>query len=183
MTFRAKFAAHKVEAQVHILIHQAIKSFCKNLESKLHKKYSKEKEYTSHHVSSCLKSKSSMSGGTVMPIDFFGTQGAGYLDDVSLVNAPSTSPTTDFIRPPIEQTFQPVLLEGAGALVSISQAAIKKTLQNSKIKSSKASLQLIKHSFEAKLTKALNKLSKKEIVTSQSLQKVLSQKQFSILQG
>ena len=135
-------------------------------------------------------------GGLVLPSDYFGVQGSGYVDTD---NGTSTAPTAELLRPTIPSTFKPLLTGGSGCgscsastmqlggckvcQFKVSYAAFK-SVQHEKV--AKELFEVNKEKFEKLFHKAVvkaAKLSKKQgnpVLTKANLEQVVSsEKQFN----
>jgi hypothetical protein len=155
-------------------------------------------------VSKCGCKKQMRGGGagaTVLPMNYFGVEGAGYVEGP--VAGTPTAPTAEWLRPTIPETFTRTLPAQAGGSCSICTAApaslvtggaaapkftVAMTTFKGLVKSpaTEAEIKAKKAKFEALFEKALKKAARmdkangKNVLTRSSLEKVISsEKQFA----
>jgi len=173
----------------HGMVKDSMQSFITHAKSKLHKKYPKIEKYTEVHVHSVLSASSSkkQKGGRIsLPIDYFGVPGSTKmtteLSDSVLVS------NDQYLRPELEQTFEPILTkEGGGHKFNVSKVSFKEALEKQKLNVTQRGLEALKHSYEKKFNKVLEKVSKKykkeEVLHESMLQSVLKQREFNALRS
>lgn len=162
-----------IENGVHSEVANTLHKYCENVSKKLVKKYKGVNSYNEIHVL--------QQGGRVsMPIDYFGTPGAGYVKDALY---PSMSPTETDVRPPLEQTFKP-LLTGGKSTISISLQRVKDSIRNTGIVVTQKGAKQVKRNYELMMHKVLQKVATKTKdgqLKIDTFMKVLSEKQFQML--
>lgn len=133
-------------------------------------------------------------GGVVLPSDYFGVEGSGYVESDM---GTSMQSTTELLRPSILQTFKSPLIGGgcgscsgmiggAGVEFKISEAAIKEVMSGKG--HTKEQIMMHKERFEGLFGKAIRKVCKAEIkkgskvLSYDTLENVItSEKQYKLM--
>lgn len=182
------FKFQAATSSAHTTVKDALHSFIRHTKSKLEKKYPDVEKYTDSHVKSVLSktsSSSSQSGGRVsLPIDYFGVPGSTPM--TKDLSSPFLVSNQDYLRPELDQTFEPILT-GGGSKFSVSKTAFKEATQKHKLQLTKKGLDALKQAYEHKFSKVLEKVSKKykseNTLHEEMLHSVLQQREFKMLNG
>ena len=153
--------------------------------SKLQKKYPGVEKFTDSHIKEVFSKKSSQSGGRVsLPIDYFGVQGTTKM--TTDISSPFLVSNQEYLRPELDQTFEPILT-GGGNKFSVSKTTFKEVAEKHKLKLTQKGLDALKQTYDHKVSKVLEKVSKKykkeDTLHEEMIQTVLKQREFKILSG
>lgn len=169
------YGFEKADKEAELLAEKTLKNYVSNLAEKLTSKYKKVDKYNEEHV---------MKGGrVVLPIDYFG---ASSLNNVHSCNHTSMLPTATYIRPPLDQTFEPILTQGGGKKkFTVSQSKVSDAWESTKLAITSKGLKAVKEGYERKMNDALKKASvlgkHENVLSKQTLTEVLQMKKYAML--
>lgn len=131
--------------------------------------------------------RSKQSGGKiVMPLEYFGVESGNFVESAEGV---SVAPTADYIRPPIESTFQAVQTGGkAGSYVSLKSVGMVvedvSAKYNKSVEKRSQVVKALKAKSEQKFSEVLERAkskAKSDHLDASSLQSVISMKKYSLM--